>query len=101
MAWKIHKLRRPRIFSISLSDPFGASEIEGNFSVFVMYNCYGMTAITTITVPTSGIGSDVLMASRDVLAMTIEEQFSIAGVDVVKIGKNYAFWIKWSLMTHN
>ncbi|HMK91054.1 MAG TPA: bifunctional hydroxymethylpyrimidine kinase/phosphomethylpyrimidine kinase [Methylocystis sp.] len=79
-------MRRPRVLAISGSDPSGGAGAQADIKTFAAFGCYGMAAITALTVQnTRGVRS-VITVEPDVVAAQVDAIFEDVAVDAVKIG---------------
>lgn len=76
----------PNILSIAGSDPSGGAGIQADLKTISANGCYGMAAITALTVQNTMGVSDVRIVSPDFVIAQIEAVFADIRVDVIKIG---------------
>lgn len=80
------KARYARVLSIAGSDSGGGAGIQADLKTFAALGCYGMTAITAITVQNTLGVSGIHGIPVDILRAQIDAVVSDIGVDAVKIG---------------
>ena len=79
-------MRYPRVLSIAGSDSGGGAGIQADLKTFSALGCYGMTAITAITVQNTRGVSGIHAVPVDILKGQIEAVLDDIGADAVKIG---------------
>lgn len=84
------ELRYPRALSIAGSDSGGGAGIQADVKTFAALGCYGMTAVTAITVQNT-VGVQAIHAvPPDILAGQIDAVLGDIGADAIKIGMLHA-----------
>lgn len=82
--------RYPRVLSIAGSDSGGGAGIQADLKTFAALGCYGMTAVTAITVQNT-VGVQAIHAvPPDILAGQIDAVLGDIGADAIKIGMLHA-----------
>lgn len=82
--------RYPRVLSIAGSDSGGGAGIQADLKTVAALGCYGMTAVTAITVQNT-VGVQAIHAvPPDILAGQIDAVLSDIGADAIKIGMLHA-----------
>lgn len=74
------------VLSIAGSDPSGGAGVQGDLKTFAALGCYGMAAISALTVQNTRGVLAVQVVEPDFLAAEIEAIFADIRVDAVKIG---------------
>lgn len=83
-------LRYPRVLSIAGSDSGGGAGIQADLKTFAALGCYGMTAVTAITVQNT-VGVQAIHAvPPEILAGQIDAVLGDIGADAIKIGMLHA-----------
>ncbi|HYA79935.1 MAG TPA: bifunctional hydroxymethylpyrimidine kinase/phosphomethylpyrimidine kinase [Methylocystis sp.] len=75
-----------RLLSIAGSDPSGGAGVQADLKTFAALGCYGMAAITALTVQNTQGVSRVEALAPDLVAGQIDAVFADIAVDAVKIG---------------
>jgi hydroxymethylpyrimidine/phosphomethylpyrimidine kinase len=76
----------PKLLSIAGSDPSGGAGVQADLKTFSAFGCYGMAAITALTVQnTQGVTASYPVAP-DVVAAQIDAVLSDIAPDAIKIG---------------
>jgi len=75
-----------RVLNIAGSDSGGGAGIQADLKTFSALKCYGMTAITAITVQNTCGVSSILPLKPTLIREQIETVVSDIGVDAIKIG---------------
>ena len=76
----------PKLLSIAGSDPSGGAGVQADLKTFSAFCCYGMAAITALTVQnTQGVTASYPVA-LDIVAAQIEAVLSDISPDAIKIG---------------
>jgi hydroxymethylpyrimidine/phosphomethylpyrimidine kinase len=78
--------RIPNLLSIAGSDPSGGAGLQADIKTFAAFGCYGMAAVTALTVQnTRGVAS-IHPIAPEIVAAQVESVFADIAVDAVKIG---------------
>lgn len=75
-----------RLLSIAGSDPSGGAGAQADLKTFAALGCYGMAAITALTVQNTRGVARVEAVAPDLVAAQIDAIFADIAVDAVKIG---------------
>jgi len=75
-----------KILTIAGSDPGGGAGIQADLKTFAALGCYGMSAVTAITVQNTLGASRIFSLSADLIEEQISAILSDIGADAVKIG---------------
>ncbi|RNJ49984.1 bifunctional hydroxymethylpyrimidine kinase/phosphomethylpyrimidine kinase [Methylocystis hirsuta] len=76
----------PKLLSIAGSDPSGGAGVQADLKTFSAFGCYGMAAITALTVQnTQGVTASYPVAP-EIVAAQIEAVLSDISPDAIKIG---------------
>jgi hydroxymethylpyrimidine/phosphomethylpyrimidine kinase len=76
----------PRLLSIAGSDPSGGAGVQADLKTFSAFGCYGMAAITALTVQnTRGVSASYPVAP-DIVAAQIDAVLSDISPSAIKIG---------------
>nr|MBA3626022.1 hydroxymethylpyrimidine/phosphomethylpyrimidine kinase [Methylibium sp.] len=81
-----HTHEYPRVLSIAGSDSGGGAGIQADLKTFAALGCYGMTAITAITVQNTLGVSGVHALPAETVRAQIAAVMDDIGADAVKIG---------------
>lgn len=76
----------PNVLSIAGSDPGGGAGIQADLKTFAALHCYGLTAVTALTVQNTRRVFDVHLAPPDFVAAQIDALFADCEIAAVKIG---------------
>ncbi|MBI1941840.1 MAG: bifunctional hydroxymethylpyrimidine kinase/phosphomethylpyrimidine kinase, partial [Acidobacteria bacterium] len=76
----------PVILTIAGFDPSGGAGIVADLKTFAAHNCYGVAAITALTVQNTQGASAVHPVEASVLQQTVEALFKDETIKAVKIG---------------
>ena len=79
-------MKRSTVLSIAGSDPSGGAGIQADLKTMTAFGCYGMTAITAVTVQNTMGVSGAKILSADLVAAQIDAVFTDIRPDAVKIG---------------
>jgi hydroxymethylpyrimidine/phosphomethylpyrimidine kinase len=79
-------MTRPKLLSIAGSDPSGGAGIQADLKTFAAFGCYGMAAITALTVQNTTGVARIAPVEAELLAAQIDALFADIKVDAVKIG---------------
>ncbi len=74
------------VLSVAGSDPSGGAGVQGDLKTFAALGCYGMAAISALTVQNTGGVIAVQLVQPEFLAAQINAVFADIRVDAVKIG---------------
>ncbi len=75
-----------RVLSIAGSDPSGGAGVQADLKSFAALRCYGMAAVTALTVQNTRGVLAVHPVAPEIVAAQIEAVFADIAVDAVKIG---------------
>jgi hydroxymethylpyrimidine kinase/phosphomethylpyrimidine kinase len=78
--------RLANVLSIAGSDPSGGAGIQADLKTFAALGCYGMAAITALTVQNTRGVRAVHVPAADFVAQQVEALFDDIEIDAVKIG---------------
>ena len=76
----------PNVLSIAGSDPSGGAGIQADLKTFTALGCYGMAALTSLTVQNTRHVLDVFHLEADFVEAQIRAIFEDIDVDALKIG---------------
>lgn len=76
----------PNVLSIAGSDPSGGAGIQADLKTFTALQCYGMAALTSLTVQNTQGVRDVLHLESDFVEAQVKAIFEDVRVDALKIG---------------
>ncbi len=76
----------PVVLSVAGFDPSGGAGIAADLKTFAAHNCYGVAAITALTVQNTQGASAVQPTNAGLLRKSIEELFKDEGIRAMKIG---------------
>ena len=76
----------PNVLSIAGSDPSGGAGIQADLKTFTALGCYGMAALTSLTVQNTRHVLDVYHLEADFVEAQIRAIFEDIDVDALKIG---------------
>ncbi len=76
----------PVILTIAGFDPSGGAGIAADLKTFAAHNCYGVAAITALTIQNTQDASAVHPVEAPVVRKSIEALFSDGGIAAIKIG---------------
>lgn len=79
-------MKRPTVLTIAGSDPSGGAGIQADLKTMTAFGCYGMTAITAITVQNTLGVSQVENLPSSLVAAQMDAVFNDIRPDAVKIG---------------
>jgi len=75
-----------KLLSIAGSDPSGGAGVQADLKTFSALRCYGMAAVTALTVQNTTGVTRVMGVPPDMVAAQIDAIFADIAVDAVKIG---------------
>ncbi|HXY58898.1 MAG TPA: bifunctional hydroxymethylpyrimidine kinase/phosphomethylpyrimidine kinase [Methylocystis sp.] len=75
-----------RLLSIAGSDPSGGAGVQADLKTFAAFRCYGMAAITALTVQNTKGVAHVVPVEPQVVRAQIDAVFDDIAVDAIKIG---------------
>lgn len=78
----------PRVLTIAGSDPSGGAGIEADIKVITAHGCYGMTAITALTVQNTEGVKGIHVVPPEFLRSSLEAVLDDIGADVIKTGQS-------------
>ena len=78
-----------KILTIAGSDPSGGAGIQADLKTIAALGCYGMSAITAVTVQNTLGVSRVFPLPPDLIEQQIDAVLSDMGADAIKIGMLY------------
>ncbi|MCB1591516.1 MAG: bifunctional hydroxymethylpyrimidine kinase/phosphomethylpyrimidine kinase [Alphaproteobacteria bacterium] len=76
----------PNVLSVAGSDPSGGAGVQADLKTFTALGCYGMAALTSLTVQNTQGVRDVLHLDADFVLAQIRAIFDDIDVDAMKIG---------------
>lgn len=76
----------PNVLSIAGADPSGGAGIQADLKTFAALRCYGLSAITALTVQNTRGVTDVFVVPADIVAAQIDALFADSDIKAVKIG---------------
>ncbi len=76
----------PNVLSIAGSDPSAGAGIQADLKTFAALGCYGLCAITALTVQNTRGVLDVSVLPADLVAAQIDALFADSAIEAVKIG---------------
>jgi hydroxymethylpyrimidine/phosphomethylpyrimidine kinase len=79
-------MTRKTLLSISGSDPSGGAGAQADIKTFAAFDCYGMAAITALTVQNTCGVARVEAVAAELVAAQIDAIFADIAVDAIKIG---------------
>lgn len=76
----------PNVLSIAGSDPSAGAGIQADLKTFAALGCYGLCAVTALTVQNTQGVLDVTVLPADLVAAQIDALFADSAIKAVKIG---------------
>jgi hydroxymethylpyrimidine/phosphomethylpyrimidine kinase len=86
----VNDLHYPRVLAIAGSDSGGGAGIQADLKTFAALGCYGMTAVTAITVQNTVGVQGIHAVPPEMLAGQIDAVLGDIGADAIKIGMLHA-----------